>query len=59
MVENLYRQQVELNVRFLIRPFLYVLSSYVQTAKALVRLQRWTGRQEPLMVAYNKWAEIS
>ena len=43
---------VELDVRFLVGPFVYFHTSCVRTAKALVRLRRCAGLPEPLLVAY-------
>ena len=42
---------VGLDVRFLVRPFVYFHTSCVQTAKALVRLRECAGSPEPSLVA--------
>ena len=43
---------VELNVRFLVGPFVYFHTSCVRTAKALVRLGGRAGSPKPSLVAY-------
>ena len=43
---------VGLDVRFLVRPFVYFLTSCVRTAKALARLRECAGSPESSQVAY-------
>ena len=43
---------VELDVWFLVRPFVYFHISCVRTVKALVRLRKCAGSPEPSLVAY-------
>ena len=43
---------MELDVWFLVGPFVYFHTSCVRTAKALVRLRGYAGSREPSLVAY-------
>ena len=49
---NSFFHPVERDVWFLVAPFVYFLTSYVRTAKALVRLYGCAGLPEPLLVPY-------
>ena len=51
-LNTLHSHPVGLDVRFLARPFVYFRTSYVRTAKALVRLHRCAGSPESSLVSY-------